>query len=119
MRRSSLAAALVCAAMLACAGSASAASYGVDAHSVIVKFVPGTTAAQKTAVLGGLQITGTINGLGADVVRVASAPAATAAALDRSALVQYAEVNRILRASAIPNDTRFAELYGLNNTGQS
>ena len=40
-------------------------------------------------------------------------------ALNRSARSAYAEVDQILRATATPNDTRFGELYGLNNTGQS
>jgi subtilisin family serine protease len=45
-------------------------------------------------------------------------PAVAAAALNRLAVVQYAEVNKTLRATAVPNDPRFGELYGLNNTGQ-
>src|SRR4051794_4928482 len=106
MRKTWLVAALACAAVLACAGGASAASYGYDAHTVIVQFKPGTTAAQKSAALGaGARITGTINGLGTDVARVAVNPALAAAALNRLAIVQYAEVNKILRTSAIPNDT--------------
>ena len=32
--------------------------------------------------------------------------------------VEYAEPNYIVRASAIPNDTRFGEQWGLHNTGQ-
>ena len=31
----------------------------------------------------------------------------------------YAEPNFILRTQAIPNDARFGELYGFNNTGQA
>ena len=51
---------------------------------------------------------------------VSGDPAATAAALNRSPLVQYAEVDRIMQRHArSPNDPRFAELYGLNNTGQT
>src|SRR4051812_6672227 len=119
MRKTWLVAALACAAVLACAGSASAATYGHEAHTVIVQFKPGTTAAQKAAALGGAPIISTINGLGADVARVAVDPALAAAALNRLAIVQYAEVNKILRANAVPNDPRFAELYGLNNTGQT
>jgi len=33
--------------------------------------------------------------------------------------VLYAEPNYILTAAAVPNDPRFAELYGLDNTGQT
>src|SRR3954452_16353094 len=112
-------AALCCAAGLACAASASATTYGYDAHTVIVKFAPGTTAAQKTAARVGATIVSTINGLGADVARVSVDPALAAAALNRLAVVQYAEGNKILRANAVPNDPRFGELYGLNNTGQT
>src|SRR3954451_5582074 len=110
MRRTSIAAALACAATLACASTAAA-------DTVIVKFVGGTTAAQRAATLGGAPVLGTINGLGSQVVRVADG-ATAAARLNRSAFVQYAEVNKPLHAFAAPNDPRFGELYGLNNTGQ-
>src|SRR3954469_17474228 len=119
MRKTWLVAALMCAAVLACAASASAGTYGYDAHTVIVQFKPGTTAAQKASALRGATIVSTINGLGADVARVSVDPALAAAALNRLAVVQYAEVNKILRANAVPNDPRFGELYGLNNTGQT
>lgn len=33
--------------------------------------------------------------------------------------VEYVEANYIMRATAIPNDTRFGELYAMNNTGQT
>jgi subtilisin family serine protease len=33
--------------------------------------------------------------------------------------VEYAEPNYVLQAAALPNDTRVAELWGLNNTGQT
>jgi thermitase len=39
--------------------------------------------------------------------------------LNRSALVDYAEPNFILRSTATPNDPLFPELYGMNNTGQT
>ncbi|HMJ96614.1 MAG TPA: S8 family peptidase, partial [Thermoleophilaceae bacterium] len=45
--------------------------------------------------------------------------AVVARRLDRSVLVSYAEPNFILRATAIPNDPLFPQLYGLNNTGQT
>ena len=57
--------------------------------------------------------------MGAKVVRVSGDPAAVAARLNRSRLVEYAEPNLILRAAWFPNDPRFGELYGLHNTGQS
>jgi thermitase len=104
---------------LAVAASASAQPSSYDAHTIIVQFRPGVTAAQRAQALGGAQVQTTIRRLGASVVKVAGDPAARAAALQRSPLVQYAEVNRILRTTAIPNDPRFGELYGLNNTGQT
>jgi subtilisin family serine protease len=42
----------------------------------------------------------------------------TLAALRRDPTVRYAEPNYIRRATLLPNDPRFNELYGLNNTGQ-
>ena len=41
------------------------------------------------------------------------------AALDRSAVVAFAEPNFILNATATPNDPLYADEYGLNNTGQT
>ena len=98
-----------------CLAATASASY--DAHTVLVKFAPHTTAAQRAA-LGASDVVGSVQGLGVKVVRVSS-PSAAVAALNRSPLVQYAEVNQILTASATPNDPRFAEEYGLNNTGQT
>src|SRR3954468_4283403 len=92
-------------ATLALSSAASAASY--DAHTVIVKFAPGASAAQQAAALGGAPVVQTINGLGAEVVRVAGDPADAAAALNRSPRVQYAEVNKIMQVTATPNDPRF------------
>ena len=108
-------AALACAAALSCVGTAAAAD--IDNDTVIVQFRPGVTAAQQAAVLAGAPIVSTIYGTTTKVARVSN-PVAAAARLNRSALVQYAEVNKILRATATPNDPRFGELYGLNNTGQ-
>ena len=41
-----------------------------------------------------------------------------AARLERDPNVLYAEPNAILHEDATPNDTRFTDLWGLNNTGQ-
>ena len=57
--------------------------------------------------------------MGAKVVRTSGDPAVVAQRLNRSALVDYAEPNFILKASATPNDPLFSQLYGLNNTGQT
>jgi thermitase len=108
------------AASLALAASASAASY--DPHTVIVKFKPGVSTAVQNAALNvpgiGKRL-GQIDGVGAYVVRVNSDPAKLASALSRSRFVDYAEVNRILRTQATPNDPMFGDEYGLNNTGQT
>jgi thermitase len=112
-------AALCAVVLLVPVASAAAAPPSYHANSVIVKFRPGVSAAQKALALGGGTIAGTIHGLGADVARVSGSPATVAAALNRNPLVEYAEVNRILRATATPNDPQFGEMYGLNNTGQT
>jgi thermitase len=97
------------AASLTFAAGASAAPY--DDDTVIVKYRPGA------GPLG--QVVGTIGGIGAKVLRVSGDPAEVAARLNRRRAVLYAEPNYILRTQAIPNDPRFRELYGLNNTGQT
>ncbi len=43
----------------------------------------------------------------------------TAAAIATDSRIKYAEPNYIYHASEIPDDTRFAELWGMHNTGQS
>jgi thermitase len=112
MQRVTRAVALALALCLMTAASATAsASY--DAHTVIVQFRPGVSATAQQAALGSATVASTINGLDAKVVRVTGDPATAAAALNRSAVVQYAEVNKILRATATPNDARFGELYGM------
>src|SRR3954466_12647643 len=115
MRRTWWVAALACAAALSCVGTAAAAD--IDNDTVIVQFRPGVTPAQQAVVLAGAPVIGTIYGTTTKVVRVSN-PVGAAARLNRSGIVRYAEVNKILRTSAIPNDPRFGELYGLNNTGQ-
>jgi thermitase len=103
-----------------CASSASAADY--DARTVIVKWAPGASASLKSLTAqaaGVLEQVGRIEANGAQVLRVAADPAAVAARLNRSSAVLYAETNQILRVSAVPNDPRFGELYGIHNTGQS
>jgi thermitase len=92
-----------------CLAATASASY--DAHTVLVKFAPGTTAAQRAA-LGASDVVGSVQGLGVKVVRVGDARAAVTA-LNRSPLVQYAELNQTLTALATPNDPRYPEEYGL------
>jgi thermitase len=105
---------------LAFAGTASAARY--DAHTVIVKYASGVSKSERLGLFKRTGVRKTVDsvaGVGAKVVRVKGNPRRVARRLNRSALVSYAEPNYILRVKAIPNDPRFGELYGLNNTGQT
>jgi thermitase len=101
-------------------GTAQAASY--DDDTVIVKFASGLSGAQRAALFNATGVdrkVGSVRGVGAEVVQVQGDPAVVARRLNRSVLVSYAEPNFILRATAIPNDPMFSQLYGLNNTGQT
>ena len=103
-----------------CAPAAHAAA-PYEPHTLIVKYADGATAAQRglAARLAGVRETlGAVRGAGAQLVRVTGDPRAVAARLNRSSAVLYAEPNFIARATAVPNDPRFGELYGLHNTGQ-
>ncbi len=114
--------AIACALALSCLVPAAAAQANYDPHTVIVKYVPGTSAGERDGLLGRLGASGavaTIKGVGAQVVRVSGDPAAAAAELNRSPDVLYAEPNEILRTQAVPDDPRFGELYGLDNNGQT
>jgi thermitase len=109
---------LACVLTLAVAATASAADY--VSGRVIVKYNAGVSAAKRASVERGAGVAGlleTIRG-GARVVKVSGSVPAATAALNRSAAVEYAEPDYILRTNAVPNDPRFGELYGLNNTGQ-
>jgi thermitase len=112
-----LLAALVALVAVSLPSTATAADFGHDANTVIVKFRDGTSPLVQRVALAGAPVVGRINGLGS-VVALTSDPVRAAARLNALPVVQYAEVNKTLRATAIPNDPRFGELYGLNNTGQ-
>ncbi|MGH2953003.1 MAG: S8 family serine peptidase [Solirubrobacterales bacterium] len=110
----------VAAALLAAAPAAAAPAY--DDDTVIVKFRSSTSGAEQARLADRVGLGATVDailGTTVDVVRVDGDPAAVAARLERSARVDYAEPNFILRTQAIPNDPLFGELYGLNNTGQT
>jgi len=101
MRRGILGVACLLVLFAALGGTAQAARY--DTHTVIVKLTSGVSAAQRAALFSGAGVTGTsgsVAGVGADVVRVTDDPAAVATRLNRSALVDYAEPNFILKATA-------------------
>ena len=120
MRRGILGLACLALFVIGLTGTASAAKY--DADTVIVKYASGVSSAERGALFdrAGVQRTlGSVTGTGAKVVRVSGDPAAVSRRLNKSALVAYAEPNFILRATAVPNDPMFSQLYGLNNTGQT
>jgi thermitase len=104
---------------LAFASVASASAYVPG--RVIVKYNQGTSLTQIASIERTAGVTGlhrTILG-GARVVNVSGGVKPAVARLNRSSSVQYAEPDFILRTTATPNDPRFPELYGLNNTGQT
>jgi len=108
---------------LASTSPANAAGAAYDADTLIVKYADGASASQRSLtgrLAGMLQSLGSLRGVGAQVVRVTGDPAAVAARLNRSSAVLYAEPNYIVHATApaLPNDSLFGQLYGLNNTGQ-
>jgi thermitase len=105
--RSLRVAAVALVASLAPAASASAAG------GVIVQFEPGASAGAVTDLLDGARAAGRIYGTSTRVVR-ADDPAGLVARLNRSGVVRFAEVDRTLRASAVPNDPRFSTMYGLD-----
>ena len=120
MRRGLLGVACLLVLLFCLSGTAQAASY--DPHTAIVKYASGLSNAQRLALFNNAGVTGTVGsvaGVGAKVVSVSGDPAVVAERLNRSALVDYAEPNFILKAGATPNDPLFPELYGLNNTGQT
>src|SRR3954468_15071545 len=119
MHRMLRAALLTCVLALVFAASASAADYVPG--RLIVKYNSGVASAKRTSVergAGAGKLVGNVRG-GARVVAVSGSVIKAVAALNRSASVAYAEPDYILRATAIPNDPSFNQLYGLNNTGQT
>jgi thermitase len=120
MRRGIFAVACLLVLTAAFAGSAQAARY--DADTVIVKYASGVSTAERLALFDSAGVTrtvGSVAGVGAKVVSVSGDPAVVAQRLNRSALVDYAEPNFVLKATATPNDPLYPQLYGLNNTGQT
>src|SRR3954465_1688677 len=110
---------LACLLTVVFAATASAASFVPG--RVIVKYNAGTSATQIATLERAAGVTGlgrTILG-GARAVTVAGSVTTAVAQLNRSGAVQYAEPDYVMKALATPNDPRFAELYGLNNTGQT
>ncbi len=102
--------------------AAHAAPAAYDGQTVIVKYAAGSSSSQRSLagrLAGVVGRVASVRGVGAQVVRVSGDPAAAARRLNRSRAVLYAEPNYTFRATAVPNDPRFGELYGLHNTGQT
>jgi len=115
LRSGSIAAAAAILATVGVATSASAADYVPG--QVIVKFRPGTTLAEQTTVLasvGGVDTNRRIPGQGSLVVGVPGGAKEAVAALAQAPAVQYAELDKILTATAMPNDPQVGEQYALN-----
>jgi thermitase len=109
------------AAILATAPAALAADAPYDKHTLIVKYADSASGRERldtAAASGVVKTLGTITGFAARLVYVNGDPKTVAARLNASPAVLYAEPNYIYHSTAIPNDPRFNELYGLNNTGQ-
>lgn len=95
---------------------ASAASAAPPSDTVIVKFKDGTSAAERSDALRGADVDSTVGAVpevGARVVRADDSARATASALARDDAVEYAEVNRTMRAAVVPNDPLFARQWAL------
>jgi subtilisin family serine protease len=93
---------------------------------LIVKFKPGTGAQGRAAALAatGHSTISTLGDLGAEGwVHVRIAPGQTdaqaLAAYAGDPNVEFAQPNYIYRASAVPNDLQFGQLWGWRNIGQS
>jgi thermitase len=115
LRRGFTAATAAIFASVALAASASAAEYVPE--QVIVKFQPGTSIVEETAVLSSIGAVDTqrrIHGQGAKIVRVPGDAKDAAAVLSKAPVVKYAEVDKILTAQALPNDTLIADQYALD-----
>jgi thermitase len=94
--------------------------------TVLVGFADASTAATRAAAhdrLGGT-VVNRFAWINVDVVQIpeGTSPPAIAAGYERVAGVAYAHPNWTVHVDdtdSIPNDTRFGEMYGMHNTGQS
>lgn len=88
---------------------------------VLVKFHSNVSAQAKGnlfAAIGGVKVRDFAS-IKVEHWKVAGGVPAAVAALENDPRVIYAEPNYIQRIVGIPNDTRFADLWGMNNTGQT
>ena len=114
---------IVLLALAALAGAARAAAPESVPGELIVKYRSGVSAARRVSTLGVLRGSSRVRSLeliNAEVVHVEGESVTQAiATMSAQPDVEYAEPNYILHADATPNDPRFAELYGMRNTGQT
>jgi subtilisin family serine protease len=124
---------MVCAAALLAALAAAAAAAPIDAAALspppavvpdefLLKFKPGVTAAQRDGFLSGLGARGVepLGRMGALRIRLPGpAGAETAARLTGHPLLEYAEPDFVYRATTVPADPLFPQLWALRNTGQT
>ena len=90
---------------------------------LIVGFRSGVALGQQEVALqeaGGAATLKRFGQINASLVHTApGASAGVAKALANDPRVRYAEPNYIVSATVTPNDTRYSELWGMNNTGQT
>jgi thermitase len=104
------------------AGASNLFGQSVVPGEVIVRFKAGASAADRRAARSQARATFKESLLlsRTQVVRVrAGSEKAAARRLASLSSVELAEPNGVVHATATPNDTRFRELWGLNNTGQA
>src|SRR4029077_16527733 len=94
-----------------------------DVGNVIVRYEPGTTAADRLDTRQDADVRGekVLVLPRAELLQTQPGVSATQAirALNSDPDVAYAEANVRRRMLLTPNDARFADLWGLNNTGQT
>jgi thermitase len=119
----SLAGVAACALALVLTPSAASADQQYVRGEVVVKYADGVTVAERSKARSVADLAGgatRIKGTGgAKVVEVDGAVQAAVRQLESAPGVRYAEPNYVYHALATPNDPRYGELYGLNNTGQT
>ncbi len=93
-----------------------------ETNQVIVKVDPGMSPVEMESILDSVdgEVIETTQTFGIQLVEVGVDVEEASSILNSNPQVEYAEPNFIVSAAeTIPNDPRFDELYGLNNTGQT
>jgi subtilisin family serine protease len=129
VRRSRIAALAVLPCLLAAGGAGARAdaeglsrATGAVPGELIVGWRAGVRPSQRASLLDGLGVrrASALRGIRATLVKVDPARVrAATAGLEADPRVRYAEPNYLLRATRSPDDPFLAELWGLENTGQT